>query len=586
MSTSYLARILAGPLFPGDTEWHWRPNWRTSEPVASGVEVSPDTADRLAAVFACVRVITETAAMLPLHLYRRKRSGGKDRATDHPLYNLLHSQPNPWQSAFEFWEMYLGHLVLRGQAFAQKIENGAGEVISLVPLHPNRVTPAVDSSGSWIGYNYQPSSGPLRFFRPDELMRTLAFSRDGVQGRSVIEVCREAVGVGIAAEQFGASFLGKGVAPNGIFKHPGKLSEAAFKRLTDQLAARAGTAQAGKTLIAEEGMDWVQVGMKLTDAQYIELRRFSVSEMARLFRVPPHMIMDLSQSTNNNIEHQGLEFTTHCEMPWLVRLEQTIWRDLLSAEEQADYFAKFNVDSLLRGDLKSRYEAFAIGRQWGWLSADDVLELEDRNPLPDGQGEIYLVPLNMVPADAPLQFDQGGPAAPTPPTPPPAEPPPAAALPASEPVPAQLPPPVAKPAPDLSLAMQHAEGLLREPLHRLARRELQVARDGFKRGGEAGLVAAVAGHREAALRTLPPVLEPCAGLLAVAAQLPAPSALTLRALVAEFAAHLPAMTSTTLASESATQAHETTWPAQAAHQLATALLCTLYNGTLMMAPAA
>jgi HK97 family phage portal protein len=606
--TSYLAKVFAGPLFPGDTEWHWRPNWGHSLPVESGVEVSPDTADRLTAVFACVRVIAETAAMLPLHLYRRLPKAGKERATDHPLYSLLHSQPNPWQTAFEFWEMYLGHLVLRGQAFAQKVENRAGEITQLIPLHPDRIKPVALSNTEWV-YEYTPIRGARRQFQPTELMRTLAFSRDGICGRSVIEVCREAVGVGIAAEQFGASFLGKGVAPAGILKHPGKLGKDAFQRLTDQLAARGGTQNAGKTMIVEEGMDWVQVGMKLTDAQYVELRRFSVSEMARLFRVPPHMIMDLSQSTNNNIEHQGLEFTTHCEMPWLVRLEQTIWRDLLSPEDQADYFAKFNVDGLLRGDILARYQAFAQARQWGWLSADDVRELEDLNPLPDGQGETYLTPMNMLPADQgyPPPTPAAPPAqAPTPPAAvhltlevvsppalPPAPAPPAATptLEASTSVSEPPPPPEPiveasdPPTSSLSQVAEQVHLLLREPLHRLARREVQLAREGLKKGGVKGLRAAASGHAEIIVRTLQPILEPCAGVLAAAGGFPAPSSLAVRALAVEFSQHWAPLTQEALATEAACRAHETEWPSTAARAL-TEALCSLIQSGAVLAPAA
>lgn len=506
MSRSYLARPFAGAIYPLSPDGRWRPRDGFNPPVLSGVDVDPATADRLTAVFACLRVITESAAMLPLHLYHRLVKGGKERATDHPVYRVINRRPNPWQTAFEFWEMYLGHLVLRGEAFAQKVYTVGGELQALIPLNPARIVPWIFPDSSFV-YRYQPRVGPSRDFQPDELMRTLAFSRDGVTGRSMIEVCREAVGIGLAAEQFGASFLGKGVAPAGVLRHPGKLQGPARDKLIEQInAQRSGTANAGKTLVLEEGMDWTQVGMKLTDAQYIEMRRFSVTEMARLFRVPPHKIADLTQSTNNNIEHQGIEWVTDGLMPWLRRLEQTISRDLLLEDEQEGFFAEFLVNALLRGDIQSRYAAYAVARQWGWLNVDEIRERENDNPLPNGEGQQYLVPLNMVPADQPA--------------------PPGRTLPApsngSQAQGGAADGAQADLAPVLTTAF-------RDPLHRLARREAAMCREAFKKRGMPGILGSYEGHDEAMVRALLPVATSMAHLIIDLTQRAGPSSTTLQA---------------------------------------------------------
>jgi HK97 family phage portal protein len=364
---------------------------------STGIPITPDTARRCAAVLACVRVLSETIAHLPFVLYRRNGET-RTRETAHPLHKLLHDAPNRWQTSFEFREMMMGHVLLRGNAYAQKIISGNGAVIELVPLNPTRVTPKMLASGDVI-YEFRPGQGGTVVI-PSELMFHLkGYASDGLVGVSPIAEARETVGLAIAAEEFGARTFANDAQPGGILEHPGKLGEEAINNLRDSMqAAHGGVQNARKMMILEEGMKWTKVGMSPEDTQYIETRKFQLEEIARIFRVPPHLIGHLERATFSNIEHQGLEFVTHTILPWLRRWEQAISTRLMTEREREIYYSEFLVEGLLRGDISTRYSAYAVGRQWGWLSADDVRKLENMDRLPEGQGEKYLLPLNMIDA--------------------------------------------------------------------------------------------------------------------------------------------------------------------------------------------
>lgn len=365
---------------------------------ASGVTVNETTALNATAVFSAVDILSRTLASLPLPVYHRLQGGGKERATDHPLYVLLHDLPNPEMTSFELRQALMGHLALWGNAFAEIERDNGGRVIGLWPLRPDRMQVRRDERG--LRYEYSLSSGSGVVLRQRNVMHIRGLSSDGIVGYSPIRLAREAIGLSLATEEFGARFFGNGSRPGGVLQHPGKLSEDASKRLKKSWEEmHQGLTQAHRVAILEEGMTWQQVGIPPEDAQFLETRKFQVTEIARIFHVPPHMLADLERSTFSNIEHQGIEFVVHTMRPWLVCWEQAIKRDLFLSAERNTYFAEFLVDGLLRGDTKSRYEAYAVGRQNGWLSADDIRELENMNPLPDGQGKIYLVNGNMVPAD-------------------------------------------------------------------------------------------------------------------------------------------------------------------------------------------
>ena len=363
----------------------------------AGVAVTEFNALTYSAVFAAVRVLSETVGSLPLHLYERIEPRGKRRASGHQLYTILHDAPNPEMTSLQFRETMQGHLVTWGNAYAQKVTDRGGNVVQLWPLRPDLMQ--VRRSGDVLVYEYARPDGGMRLFSRDEIFHIAGLGYDGVMGYSPIAYARQAIGLGLATEQFGGSYFGQGATPSGVLEHPQVLNDEAYARLKRFLDEQmSGMSNARRPAILEEGMKWTQIGIPPEDSQFLQTREFQIEEIARIFRIPPHMLGDLSRSTFSNIEHQSIEFVVHTIRPWLVRWEQAIAQQLLAPEERGRFFAEFLVDGLLRGDTQSRYAAYATARQWGWMSANDVRELENQNPV-DG-GDEYLVPLNMVPAGA------------------------------------------------------------------------------------------------------------------------------------------------------------------------------------------
>ena len=371
----------------------------TGAPTRTGVRVSESTALKLTAVFACVRILSETVASLPLPVYRRVPGGGKERAPDHPLYTVLHDIANPEMTAMVFRETIMSHCVTWGNGYAYIIRDNAGRVRELWPLLPDRTRPERNKQTGELYYITTRLDGQQIKLPPRDVLHIPGLGWDGIKGYSPIHMAREAIGLGLATEEFGARFFGQGTHIGGVAEHPGKLGEQAHKNLTESLnAAYQGLGKSHLLLILEEGMKYQKIGIPPNDAQFLETRKFQVTEIARIFRVPPHMLADLERATFSNIEHQSIEFVVHTIRPWLVRWEQAIKMRLFSELERQTYFAEHIVDGLLRGDIQSRYQAYAVGRQNGWLSANDIREKENMNPIEDG-GDIYLVPLNMVPAN-------------------------------------------------------------------------------------------------------------------------------------------------------------------------------------------
>ncbi|MFF0867638.1 phage portal protein [Nonomuraea sp. NPDC003560] len=392
----------------------------------AGIHVSEETALHYAPFFAGVRVIAEDLASLPLITYERLQRG-KRRATDHPLYPVLHDQPNPYMSSVALRETLQGHAMTWRGGYANIVRNGAGDVAELWPLRPDRIKPEIKRTAPGrmtLMYRYTDDvNGIYAMLHPDEVLHVHGLGGNGIEGYSLIGLARRSIGLGLAAEAYGASFFGNSARPSGVLKHPGTLGDGAAKRLREGWnEMHRGLDNAQRVAILEEGMDWETIGLPPEDAQFLQTRRFGVTDMARWLRLPPHKIADLEHATYTNIEHQALDYVTSALRIWLVRWEQAILTRALTSAERGRYFSEHLVDALLRGDIKSRYEAYAIGRNWGWLSADDVAEMENRNPLPDGRGETYLVPLNMVPAKTPAEIkadlDNPDPAAaPAPPAP-------------------------------------------------------------------------------------------------------------------------------------------------------------------------
>lgn len=366
----------------------------------AGMRITPETAMQNTVVLACVRVIAESIAALPLHIYKRETGGGKVKATNHELYKLLHVRPNEWQTHFRFFEMMTGHALLRGNGYAQKLKNNRGKLLGLVPLNPGRMEPryvrAEDDSVEKV-YLYTTEKGQRVIFPAEEILHIQGISSDGLKGISVIEQARRAIGLALAAEEHGTEFFENDATPGGILSTEQVLSDEAVARLKKQWVEKHGQGKRHGVAVLEQGLDWKTMGATNKDSQFLELRRMQVEEVARLFRVPLHMVGDLTRSTNNNIEHQSIEFVVHCLVPWLRRWEEEINQSLFSEDEWGTYFCEFLVDGLLRGDTQSRYNAYAVARNNGWMNVDEIRAFENMNPLPEGKGQEYLRPLNMVP---------------------------------------------------------------------------------------------------------------------------------------------------------------------------------------------
>lgn len=369
----------------------------------SGKAVTERSAMQMTAVYSCVRILAEAIAGLPLHLYRYGEDGSKEKAIDHPLYALLHDEPNPEMTSFVFRETLMTHLLLWGNAYAQIIRNGKGEVVALYPLMPNRMTVDRDENGQ-LYYEYRTSQddahtmkGSVVRLSPRDILHVPGLGFDGLVGYSPIAMAKNAIGLAIATEEYGSKFFANGATPGGVLEHPNVVKDPERVR-TSWNAAFGGSANANKVAVLEEGMKYTPISISPEQAQFLETRKFQINEIARIFRVPPHMIGDLEKSSFSNIEQQSLEFVKYTLDPWVCRWEQSMQRALLKPDEKSAYFLKFNVDGLLRGDYQSRMNGYAVGRQNGWMSANDIRELEnlDRIAKEDG-GDLYLVNGNMVP---------------------------------------------------------------------------------------------------------------------------------------------------------------------------------------------
>ena len=369
---------------------------------SAGKRVNERSAMQMTAVYSCVRILAEAVAGLPLHLYRSKEDGGKEKAIYHPLYLLLHDEPNPEMSSFVFRETLMTHLLLWGNAYAQIIRNGKGEVIALYPLMPDRMTVDRDRDGK-LYYEYTVSTddaptvkGTVVRLKPSDVLHIPGLGFDGLVGYSPIAMAKNAIGMAIACEEYGAKFFANGAAPGGVLEHPGTIKDPQRVRESWQ-STFGGSGNANKIAVLEEGMKYTPIGISPEQAQFLETRKFQINEIARIFRVPPHMVGDLEKSSFSNIEQQSLEFVKYTLAPWISRWEQAIQRSLLLMSERTRYFARFNVEGLLRGDYQSRMNGYAVARQNGWMSANDIRELESLDMIPDEQGgNLYLINGNMT----------------------------------------------------------------------------------------------------------------------------------------------------------------------------------------------
>ena len=367
----------------------------------AGKSVTAKTAIQMSAVYACVRVISETIASLPLHVHQANGQGSR-KATEHPLYRILHDEPNTEMTSFVLREVMLSHLLLWGNAYCQIVRSGRGHIIGLYPLLPDQMRVDRDSSGK-LTYDYSTRDGKVVRLRLEDVLHIPGLGFDGIMGYSPIALEKNAIGLGLAAEEYGSKFFSNGATPAGVLTHPNTVKDP--KRLRESWnAAYGGSSNSGKVAILEEGMQFARISMPNNEAQFLETRKFQVTEICRIYRVPPHLVGDLERATFANIEHQGISFAVHTIRPWLVRIEQAMNRALFPEKEKGVYYVQFNLDGLMRGDYKSRMEGYAIGRQNGWLSTNDIRELENMNPVSEEEGgNAYLVNGNMIPIRFVLQ---------------------------------------------------------------------------------------------------------------------------------------------------------------------------------------
>lgn len=358
----------------------------------SGERVDEKSAMQISTVYACVRLLAESIAGLPLHLYRYTGNNGeKEKAIDHPLYKVLYRQPNPEMTSFSFRETLMTSLLLWGNAYAQIIRDGRNGIVEMYPLLPENVEVDRDANGQ-IYYIYHAYTDEVPgennkdiYLSYEDVFHIPGLGFNGLIGFSPIAMMKNSLGTTLAVEKYGAAFFRNGAQPSGVLEHPGVLKDPAKIR-ENWSAVYGGANNAHKVCVLEEGMTYKAISLPPEDSQFLETRKFTVDEICRIFRVPPHLVQDLEHATYSNIEHQSIDFVQHTLTPWLVRFEQAIMKDLLLEEEQDAYFPKFNVDGLLRGDYQSRMNGYATGFANGFLCPNDIRRLENMDPIPDELG--------------------------------------------------------------------------------------------------------------------------------------------------------------------------------------------------------
>ena len=360
----------------------------------AGVNVSGDSAMNFSAVFNAVQIIAGSIASLPLVLYKRVGPDGKERYTSHPLYDVLHNLPNPEMTSYTFRETLQSHLLLYGNCFAEIIRDTTGRVVQLWPWNPLRVEVKRAEDGKIF---YVIENGTSKTTRAaQDILHIPGLGFDGRVGYSVVTKARESLGLGLAMEEFQARFYGQGTNLGGVVQHPGRLSDEAHNRLKKDVNEKyAGLGGSHKVMVLEEGMKYERIGMPLEDAQFLESRVFAIGDVARWFNLPPHKLKELSKATFSNIEQQQIEFVQDTMRPWAVRWEQHLAWKLLSEEERRALFAEFSLDGLLRGDTKSRMEAYSLMRNMGAINADEIRAKENLKPIGGRAGSLYWKPLNM-----------------------------------------------------------------------------------------------------------------------------------------------------------------------------------------------
>ena len=376
----------------------------------TGLSVTADSAMRVTAVYRAVNLLAQTYASLPLSVSRQLDNGGKETDPSHPLYKVLRRKPNRWQTSFEWREMMAGHFALRGRAYSEIIATGGKGVSELIPLHPDRVRPFRAPDGR-LAFQYTPSDGPGRIILQHEMhyQHGLNVGQDGITPLSPIGICREAIGLAMAVEEHGARLFGNGTRLGGVLKMAGRLKDDDARKtlLKSWKDAYSGVRNSGKTALLEDGMEWQSLGMTSEDAQFIESRKLQSAEIARIFGVPLHMLAELDRSTNNNIEHQGIEFVTHTIRPGAIRWEEAMERDLLAGSSADTHCIWFDLDGLMRGDSAARGEFNSKMLQNGVFNRNEVRASEGKNRSDADGMDDFTVQSNMTVIQLLEQIMQG-----------------------------------------------------------------------------------------------------------------------------------------------------------------------------------
>jgi len=360
----------------------------------AGLDVTQETALESSAVLDGIRLISQDVARVPFRVLRRVEPRGSELARDHPVARVL-GDPNPELIPMQFREMVTSFAVSAGAGYAEIIFSQGGDPLELWPIPPHRVR-AMRTPAGVLVWEVTLRDGGQRLIPLENMLVVPGFTRDGVVGVDILDKMREAIGLTMATERFGSSFFGNGSNPGGAIEVPAVLSDKAYERLRKSWEDRhRGIQNAHRVALLEEGSKWVTMGVPPEAAQFLETRKFQVTETARALNLPPHKLKDLERATFTNIEEQSIDYFRGSLGPWFTRWEQAVAKRLLLPRDRDTYYLKHVIEGLLRGDIKTRYEAYAQGRQNGWLSINDVRDREDMNPIAEG-GDDYHVQVNLT----------------------------------------------------------------------------------------------------------------------------------------------------------------------------------------------
>ncbi len=361
-----------------------------------GIHINTKNALQTTAVFACVRLLSESIASLPLFLYR-KTATGKEKAIDNPLYGVLHDVPNPEADSFQFWQAFVANMLIYGRGYAEVVRNNAGQVVQMWNITTPYVRVQRNSETQELEYVVTPSGKEQFILRKEQIFRVDWFSMDALNAFKPLELAQNAIGLGEAAEEYASDYFKNGTNVGGIIEWPDIMTDEQLESFKKDVRKKyEGLSNTARLMFLEQGAKFQKVADSPQESQMLETRKFQVEEVARFYNVPLHMIGDLDHATFSNIEQMSLNYVIYTLRPYLVRIERAAVAQLLTPLDRQSLFTKFSVDALLRGDYKSRMDGYAVARQNGWMSANDIRSLEDMDSIPPEQGgDAYLANGNL-----------------------------------------------------------------------------------------------------------------------------------------------------------------------------------------------